>query len=344
METLTGRQKLILALVVREYIKSAKAVGSKLLVENYSLDVSSATVRNEMLALSEQDLLSQPHPSAGRVPTEKGYRYFVRQLMGQTDLPNNVKRTIAHQFYQAGNDIERWMRLAASILAHQSQAAALVTTPYIEKPKFKHLELISTRGQQVLMVLVFMGGEVRQHMLALAEPVLQEHLSATADKINAICQGLDAEKISSAAEKLDDLGKDILKIVVEEIQREGSGLGQELYRDGLDHVLAEPEFAEIDIARKALRVLEERSLLEDMLVQSTGTIEIGGVQVMIGGEDTWEELSECSMILARYGAPELATGTLGVLGPIRMTYGHTISTVRFVAHLLSDLIIELHSE
>ena len=130
MSDLTERQKMILALIIRDYIDSAQPVGSKRLVEIYSLKMSPATVRNEMLALSDLGYLRQPHTSAGRVPTEEGYRYFVGQLMGHTELPLETKRTIVHQFYQAGMDVDRWMRLAASVLAHQSQAASLVTAPH----------------------------------------------------------------------------------------------------------------------------------------------------------------------------------------------------------------------
>src|SRR3989337_1045664 len=120
MADLTERQKLTLALVIRDYIETAQPVGSMHLVEHYGLDVSSATLRNEMVTLTEMGYLRQPHTSAGRVPTEEGYRYFVRQLMGHTELPDPTKRTITHQFYQAGTDIDHWMRLAASVLAHQS--------------------------------------------------------------------------------------------------------------------------------------------------------------------------------------------------------------------------------
>ena len=129
MNTLSERQKIILALIIREYIEKAQPIGSRRLVDDYSLTVSSATVRNEMLVLTEMGYLRQPHTSAGRIPTEKGYRFFVRQLMGHPELPSETKRTIVHQFYQAGFDVERWMRLAASVLAHQSQAASLVTSP-----------------------------------------------------------------------------------------------------------------------------------------------------------------------------------------------------------------------
>ncbi|HEX9028121.1 MAG TPA: HrcA family transcriptional regulator, partial [Anaerolineales bacterium] len=225
-----------------------------------------------------------------------------------------------------------------------SQAASLVTAPHAESTRFKHLELIGTRGRQVLMVLVLMGGEVRQQMLALAEPVQQEQLSMAALHLNELCQGLDASNIQSVASQLDTLEQDIIRLILDELHRSGEVLAGEVYRDGLTHVLAEPEFAEADAARKALRILEERPLLEDLLSRTVLTNDLGGVQVLIGGEGTWEELRDCSMILARYGAPGIATGTVGVLGPIRMPYGRTISTVRFVASLLSDLVGEMHAE
>ena len=342
MASLTERQNLILALVISDHIENAQPVGSKRLVEDYGLSFSSATVRNEMAALTEAGFLSQPHTSAGREPTEEGYRYFVRQLMGHTELPDKTKRTITHQFYQARQDMDHWMRLAASVLANQSQAASLVTAPYPETALFKHLELISTLGRQVLMVLVISGGEVSQQMLMLAEPVPQEKLSAVAELINQRCLGLDVEGISSLTGQMDTLEQDVIKLVGDEMQRSSAVLGGEVYRDGLVNVLAEPEFAEVEVARSALRVLEERSLLEDLLASTVLTTSVGGIQVLIGGEGTWEELRQCSMVLSRYGVPDMATGTIGVLGPIRMAYGRTISTVRFVAGLLSELVVEMH--
>ncbi len=344
MAELTERQKLILALIIRDYIETAQPVGSESLQKRYRLDASPATIRNEMAVLTELGYLRQPHTSAGRVPTEEGYRYFVRQLMGHIELPSDAKRMITHQFYQVGPDPDRWMRLAASVLAHQSRAASLVTSPHVEQARFKHLELINTRGRQVLMVLVMSGGDVRQQMLTLAEPVPQEQLSAAAAHLNQLLAGLSPEGVSAISTQLDALEQDITKLIIEELRHSSNILGGEVYRDGLTHVLAEPEFSESESARKALRVLEERPLLEDLLSRTIETTNVGGVQVLIGGEGTWEELRDCSMVLARYGAPGLATGALGVLGPIRMAYGRTISTVQFVAGLLSDLVVELHSE
>jgi heat-inducible transcriptional repressor len=162
---LTERQQSLLALIVRAYTETAKPIGSKKLLDRYNLNISSATVRNEMAMLTDAGYLRQPHTSAGRVPTEAGYRYFVRGLLGDPELPNAEKRLISHQFHQAHADIDEWVRLSASVLAQHSHVAALVTTPRPERAIFKHLKLIATQGQQVLLVLVLQGGDVRQQIL-----------------------------------------------------------------------------------------------------------------------------------------------------------------------------------
>lgn len=338
MSDLTERQKFVLALVVHEYARTAAPVGSRYLVDQYHLDMSSATVRNELSFLTDQGYLRQPHTSAGRVPTEEGYRYFVGHILQDTTLPEHLRHTITHQFYQTRHDVDQWMRLAASVLAHQSRAASLVTAPFPEQMRFKHLELISTRGRQVLMVLVLFGGEVRQRLVTLTEPVSQEQLSAAADRLTRSLQEKDAEAIRSLRSDFSALDLDILTWIILDMEQASGSLAGELYFDGLTNVLAEPEFSGSEDGRKALRLLEERSLLHDLL--SRTFINSGGVQVLIGGEGTWDELRQCSVVLARYGTPGLATGTLGVLGPMRLPYGRTISTMRFLSNLLSDLVSE----
>jgi len=337
---LTDRQKLILTLIIHEHIQSAQPVGSKLLVEKYHLTMSSATVRNEMAALTDYQLLRQPHTSAGRVPTEEGYRYFVGNLIQQSGLPTTTRRTIAHQFYQSRQDIEQWLKLAASVLANQSQAASLVTAPHSEKAIFKHLELIAIRGRQVLMVLVLMGGEIRQQFISLAEPVSQEQLSQVATHLTDLCARRDIGMIANLRGQLDALGQDILDILLTEMALIEESATGEIYLDGMTYVLAEPEFSESEGARQALHILEERSLLRDLLASTVMNTDVGGIQVLIGGEGTWEELRQVSVVLARYGDPNTLTGSVGVLGPIRMPYDRTISTVRFVANVLSDLVVE----
>jgi heat-inducible transcriptional repressor len=341
MPTLADRQQTLLLLIIRDYIETAQPVGSKRLVERYRLDLSPATIRNEMAALTEMGYLRQPHTSAGRVPTEEGYRVFVAQMMNQqAELPDSVQQTISHQFYQSRPDVEQWMTLAASVLAHQSQGVSLVTAPHPERARFKHVELISTQGRQVLMVLVTAGGEVSQQILTLAEPVTQERLSQTAARLSATLGGRGLDEISSTPARSDALEQDILTLILADLRRNEDRVSGQIYTDGQTNLLAEPEFAESDEARRALKLFEERSALQDLLARTSTGSAVGGLQVLIGGEGGWEELRQCSMVLARYGVPGLATGMLGVLGPMRMSYAKTIPTVRFVAGLLSDLVTE----
>jgi heat-inducible transcriptional repressor len=171
-------------------------------------------------------------------------------------------------------------------------------------------------------------------------PVSQSRLSAAANHLTEIFAGYDVDSILSTSTHLSGLEHDAALWVAEDMQKADSLAAGEVYLDGWTNVLSEPEFSNAEEARRALHFLEERSLLHDLLARTVLTGAVGGVHVLIGGEGTWDELRQCSLVLARYGAPGLATGTLGVLGPMRMPYGHTISTVRFLSGLLSDMVVE----
>lgn len=325
---------------MHEHIASADPVGSRKLVQKYNMDLSSATVRNEMAALTEAGLLRQPHTSAGRIPTEEGYRYFVGQLMNETSLPSAMRATINHQFSQMSNDIRQWMRLAASVLANQTNAASIITAPQASQVQFKHLELIATHGRQALAILVLNGGQIHQQILTLEEPVTQEQLSAISRKFSQLLAEQNAVQVSTFQEPLTSIEVQILAWVENELVRSNQLPTGEIILDGLTNVLAEPEFTDSEKARRALRLLEERSLLQDLLSQTILPDTIGGVQVLIGGEGTWDDLSHCSVILSKYGSPSTAMGTIGILGPMRMSYGYSISLVRFLSGLLSDFVIQ----
>jgi heat-inducible transcriptional repressor len=341
MNELTERQRLLLSLVIHEYIRSATPVGSKHMVDQYSLDMSSATVRNELAELTALGYLRQPHPSAGRVPTEEGYRLFVGNIVQESEIPEATQRTITHQFYQMREDSEQWTRLAASILAHQSRAASLVTAPHPDQARLKHLELISSRGNQVLMVLVLMGGEILQRFVTLPEAVTQEQLSSSAGKLTSVYMGKTYNAMRSETVALSALEMELFNLVLDEMKQADSMVSGEMVLDGLTNVLAEPEFSGSEDGRRALRVLEEKTLLHEILASTVlSSSSGGGVQVLIGGEGMYDALSQCSFVIARYGEPGLATGTLGVLGPMRMPYGRTISIVRFLSRLLSNLVSE----
>jgi len=340
MTELTSRQKKILSLIIHEHIRSAEPVGSNYLVEKYRLDLSSATIRNEMSALTEAGLLRQPHTSAGRVPTEEGYRYFVGQLMQETSLPDDTRHTISHQFSQVRNDRKQWMQLAASILANQTHAASLVTAPQPAEVRVKHLELISTHGHQLLAILVLEGGQIHQNILSLDEPFSQEQLSRLASQLTQNFSGKNLSGVCSFTGPLSSLENAVIEWMEDELSRSDRLPTGEIYLDGITNVLSEPEFADTDGARRALRLLDERALLQELLSQTILPETIGGVQVLIGGEGHWDDLRQCSVILSKYGSPGVATGTLGILGPMRMSYGHSISMVRFLTGVLSDFITD----
>ncbi|NSW53042.1 MAG: heat-inducible transcription repressor HrcA [Anaerolineae bacterium] len=344
MDELTERQRYLLTLIIHDYIQHAHPVGSKYLVNEFNLGLSSATVRNELSTLDEKGYLRQPHTSAGRVPTEDGYRYFVGHLLQNTELPSPTRHMIAHQFYQMPYDVEQWMRLAASILAQHSHAASVVTAPHPEEARFKHLELIQTRGRQVLMILVLQGGEVDQQYITLTEPVSQQQLSEAAQSLTNRLVNASADQVGHMALNLSGLEQDIARLVLQEMKSVNINPMGEVFLDGISHVLAEPEFVDSEDARMAIRSLEERSILRDLLVSSHPTSEVGGVQVLIGGEGTRDELRQCSLILTQYGVPGMVTGMLGVMGPMRMPYGRSISTIRFLSSLLSDLVEDTLTE
>lgn len=339
MEPLTERQKYILGLVVRYYIETGLPIGSKTLVTDFDLDFSSATVRNELAALDEMGYLTQLHTSAGRIPSEAGYRYFVQRLLGDFALPVNMQETIRHQFHQARLDLEQWMKLAAAILARTSNMASVVTAPRPRFNRFKHVELIATQGRLVLMILVFYGGQVKQQMLTLAEPLLQVRLSAAANRVNALFEGRNLDEITAHISQVEGaLELDIVNLVRDTLRRADARSISEIYRDGLSNLM------EFSGAKQAVRLLEEHTALADILEEILNEDDLTGVQVVIGGEGKWEELRDCSIILGRYGVETDLAGEIAVLGPTRMAYGHNISAVRYIADLMSGFVNEYYVE
>ena len=346
MENLTSRQQDILGIVVREYIATARPVGSDLICQHYSLGVSAATIRNEFARLTEMGYIMQPHTSAGRVPTERGYRYFIERLMGKSELPLSEQLLIRHQFHQISLDLDQWMKLAAAVLARIAQSASLITAPQARQVRFRHVELISISELTGLMILVLQDSSVHQQMMVFAQPVGQEELSRVSNKLNELFTNLNLEQARAKAQSEAGVAPNALEAEVTgrildlmhsyEVQR-----SREIYRDGLAYILRQPEFIEIDRARQIVQVLEQGRALEAIFREAQSA---NGVRVIIGTEGKWDEIRDCSMILSRYGLPGEANGVLGVLGPMRMPYRRVIPAVRYVADLMSDLLHRLYGE
>jgi heat-inducible transcriptional repressor len=234
------------------------------------------------------------------------------------------------------------MPLAASTLAHTVRGAALVTAPQSEKARYKHLQLIATQGLGVLLVLVLRGGMVKQRMLTLVEPLMQEELAAASDRLNQACSGLTAGEIERDMGVLLEFERDVCGLVVDIMRRVDARSAGPIYSDGLSEVLQQPEFSEGERAQELVQVMEERSFLR-MVMEEALSPDVGNIRVLVGGEGQWDQLRACSLVLARYGVSDFSTGALGVVGPTRMFYGRAISAVRLVAGLLSDLVHDMYA-
>lgn len=337
---LSERRKQVLRIVIQEYVETAQPVGSRTIAENHEIGVSPATIRNDLAALEKAGLLTHPHTSAGRVPTDTGYRYFVHALLANAELPTTEQRMIRHQFHQARQELDQWLRLSTAVLARASHSAALATMPQATQSRFKHIELVSTRDAVVLLVLVLQEGTVKQRLITLDEPVPQSELSAVSNELNEQLAGVEAKEIADKQAALTSpLAQEVATLVTEMMHQVDGHLGDRIYRDGLAQVLEAPEFSEGETVRKIVQVLEQRSLLEEILSE---LVEVSDVQVLIAGEGRYLELQDISLVLGRYGVEDRVTGVLGVIGPVRMPYGRTIGAVRYVATVMSDLMQQIY--
>jgi heat-inducible transcriptional repressor len=344
---MTERRRLILKLVIQAYIETPEPVGSETLTRKYGLTVSSATVRNELAALEELGYLTHLHTSAGRVPTDAGYRYFVANLMDRTPLSQTEQRTIRHQFYQVRSELDQWIQLAGAVLARTAQNASLVTPPRAYQARFKHLELIAIHDTTVLLVLVLHDGTIRQQTLAFETAHSQEELSRSAGRINERCTDAAVSKIDDLlhmqrvqpAPALDELEQQVLDLVVRAMRQLEEQLNEQIHSDGLIEILSQREFEDIARVRQVLQILQSGKGLGPLIPQALAS---SGVQVVIGGEHSRDEMREYSVVLSRYGVAGEVEGVLGVIGPTRMPYPRTISTVRYISSVMSDLLGELY--
>ncbi|MBN1485931.1 MAG: heat-inducible transcription repressor HrcA [Chloroflexia bacterium] len=336
---LTKRRQQILRLVIQEYVKTATPVASETLVRKYGLRVSSATVRNELSFLEEIGLLTHPHTSAGRIPTDSGYRYFVEQLMEWQPLSSDDRRMIRHQFYQVRTDMEEWSRLAAAALARLSQSTAMVTPARSPQIHFKHLEMLSVYETRVLLVVILRDGTIRQHMLTLDESITQDELSQMANKLNEQMQGQSAAQIASlGSEEWSRLERQVRDLVVGTMEQLNRWECEPIIRDGLIQALSQPEFAAVERTREFLEILDQPTLLAELLGRA---LQQNGVQIIIGGESRHKEMRNYSMVVSRYGLEGRLEGVLGILGPTRMPYPRSVSSVHFIARLMSELLGQL---
>ena len=347
---LSARKEDILRALVEQYVRTGEPVPSKFISDQlasvYGPGYASATVRNELAALEEDGLISQPHISAGRIPTDLGYRYFVERLMGESQLALEEQRLIRHQFYQVQHRLDEWVRLTASILAQVLQAAAVITPPRDADARFKHCELLALYESVALIVLVLEDGVVRQERIILDNPASQEELSRLAARLNERFRGADASTIDALAFTAGDNVSPDEALVMASLARMLAQLDilapDAFYHEGIAQLLRRDDFAasDGDHVRKVVEALEQNRLMPALAPQ---VMQGDGVQVIIGGENDSDALKDMSVVIARYGERGGMGGLLGIVGPTRMQYGRAVAVVRYLTQLLNDLLAETYT-
>jgi heat-inducible transcriptional repressor len=342
------RTQAILRAVIEEYVTTAAPVGSAALVERYGLAVSSATVRNVLAELELAGLLTHPHTSAGRIPTNAGYRYYVQSIVDAVPLPAVEQLMIRHQFGQVEFASEHWFRLAATTLATLTRSAGLATPAKPRAAHVRRVDLVAINERLASLILVMREGAIRQVVVNLAEAVDQETLSQVAALLNDLVIGRTAAEFAPALAAIRDgdrvglLARQVGERLVRALREYDDDLIEEVFSDGLLNVMEAPEFARSDKLRRVFSALENRAWLGELVGTIAGPDSNERVHVFIGEDNRPQEMHDVSLVLAPYGRPGRAVGVVGVLGPTRMSYPQAIGTVRFVSGLMNELVDHLY--
>jgi heat-inducible transcriptional repressor len=308
--------------------------------------VSSATVRNILAELEAAGLLTHPHTSAGRIPTDAGYRFYVESMVDTAPLPPVEQLMIRHQFGQVEYASEHWFRLAATTLATLTRSAGLATPAKPHTAHVRRLDLVAINERLVSLILVLREGAIKQALVSLEEPADQDFLNRVAARLNELVEGRTAPEVSAIVDALaettdvDRLTRRIGARLVRTLQEYDAAAIEEVFSDGLLNVMEAPEFARSDKLRRVFSALENRAWLGTLVGSVSGT---GGVRVFIGEENEPADMHDVSLVLASYGRPGSAVGVVGVLGPTRMSYPQAIGTVRFVSGLMNELVDHLYA-
>jgi heat-inducible transcriptional repressor len=336
---ISPRAQTILKSIVGQYIAKATPVPSHSITQDSELNVSSATIRNEMMLLEQEGYITRPHTSAGSVPLDKGYRSYVSTL-GEVRFPIDEQRLVNHLFHQVEQEISGWLNLAATLTAQMVQNVAVVTVPSTESCTFKHLELVSLQDNMALVVFVLQGAKVRQKLVNFDQPVTQAELTVLSAKLNERYSGLTSKQIKALKEKLTDTEKLINDCILKLMETEDKQEYEEPYLDGLHFTLNQPELARNHVLSQALtELIEQRNLVKNILPSG---LRSRGVEVIIGSENDADSIKDYSVVISQYGLPEEAEGTVFVIGPTRMPYGRTIATVGYISDVLSRLVSRLY--
>ena len=341
--TLDERKALVLRAIVSHYVSTGEPVGSKTLVERYKLRVSPATVRNDMGALEEAGYIYQPHTSAGRIPTDTGYRYFVDAWGADVRLPSDQARQIRNFFGQPRGELEDSLRATAALLSNLTDHAAVVFAPALDRSIVRHVELVRLASTRAMAVLVTDTGLVENHAFHISEDLADDQLEKASALLN---RWVGDHPLDGAGRAIRDNLEHFpveLRAAVEELGRgiEGELVKREndrVFLEGAANIVDEHKFADLETVRQVIGALENRRLLLEVMADALSG---QNVSVRIGSENQVEGMRSSSVIAASYGVGDQILGSLGVVGPTRMDYRTTIAAVYEVSANLGRVLTEL---
>ena len=317
------RKQVILKAVVIDYVRTAEPVGSHTLMSHYSLGVKSATIRNEMAELAELGYLRQPHTSAGRVPSDRGYRFYVDRLMGTRGLEREEADSIRDRLSPRRTEMDVILEQTCRVLSDLAQYASVATHPVLKDSHISHVSVAHVGQDKLLAILVLDNGRVIHEFLELSARKI-DPVTAT----NYLMHHLNGETLVTAKLKQaapDDTAdmKELLAKVIDFIARESRSIDEtDVTTEGTGYIVQQPEFRDARRLEAVLSVLEEREALYKLF----STVYLGPeVTVIIGSENPLEEMRDCSFVGARYRIAGRTAGTIGVLGPTRMNYRRAVS-------------------
>ncbi len=338
---LDSRQQFILRAVVLDYVRTAEPIGSEALLQRYDLGVKSATIRNEMAAMAEMGYLRQPHTSAGRIPSDLGYRFYVNRLMTPEPLQPNERDAADSIIGLSDAEIETILHHACRVLSNVTRYTSVATPPQADDLRIKHVQIgIVGEGRLLVVTLLNTGeikhrivecGQLSRRQVTVLSNFVDSHLAST--HVGAISQA----NLGELPTEIAGMG-DLLKSVVDAID---TGIGRQesdLLMEGTSHLVRQPEFRDSERIEPILGALEDgRGILAALASALSGE----PVTVVIGSESPCDDIRECSFVAAKYGVGDRMRGAIGVLGPTRMAYQHAIPAVDYVATSLSRLLTRM---
>ncbi len=339
MTALSERKQRILQAVVVNYIQTAEPVGSRTIARTYRIGLSSATIRNEMADLEEMGYLSQPHTSAGRIPSQKGYRYFVDYLMHPGELnpedTSAINRSLATDKLR---EIEQIIINASRVLSSITNHTSLIMGPQYKKSTFRQMRILPLDEKKGLVVLITDTGFIKNKVIDLNQSLSAAELQQVVSYLNQKLYGLTIDQVTTSL--INEFKRDLFRrmevleqafILLEESLKEEQQV--RVFLGGTTNILNQPEFKNVDKIKRMLALFEQESVLFNILEKNLGE---KGVVVQIGNENMLEDIHECTLITAAYKINNKTLGTVGVLGPTRMNYSRIIGVVRCLVDKLNE--------